>query len=644
MSIATKLETVTQSCKNIRETLNAQNSKLGDGSIITLGDEIRNCPKMAIVYKEGNEPVKSKIVFGDSQGNLPSMSALNNNVPHTIVSAIIPKCNASPSFSQQKYLERLYFEDGTTSIGFCEGCTSLKKVYLPEGITTLMHTVFKNCVSIQDMYLPTTLTSIAIQGTNVMNIHIKDIIKYAEMVPASGYIFANDTPHKLFLNDEELTDIIIPSTTTRIGRAAFNYMQDITSISIENPNIIIDHTAFANCSKLHNLTIPSGVTFNTVDQQGAYNVFNNAGDGTGTLKVLSNQELKFRQSHYPGNWRHMYFAGNVIDNTVSFCTHLNFESLRIQGNLTTCSYGISYNYNYGPSQMRFVEIMGTLTSSDGYGLWRSDSSMYLYDGCILHLGYNGIATSPTLAGASFSRLHKIYVGDGSSQEHDNAILQQYLADDDWVQYSDKLDIWYNYHGYYRTSDFEPLNYVATDSSAYTDTGISGDNNNLKIKIQFSVDTRTSWKGWVGNHNNNTNRSWRIRWSDANGKLCANVNSKSDASGNNIIEGLTLSDIHTIELTRSSCKLDSNTTSITNTETGNANTNNILLGIDSTSDAPADLGLKIYSFSIYNGNTLVCDYIPCLRKSDDAVGFWDHVTQTFKQSITESPFVAGPSIN
>jgi hypothetical protein len=69
----------------------------------------------------------------------------------------------------------------------------------------------------------------------------------------------------------------------------------------------------------------------------------------------------------------------------------------------------------------------------------------LADGFIWHFAKtDGIACSATLAAASYSRVGKIYVGDGSSQSADQTVLDMYLADSDWSAYSSKLDTWYNY--------------------------------------------------------------------------------------------------------------------------------------------------------------------------------------------------------
>lgn len=53
--------------------------------------------------------------------------------------------------------------------------------------------------------------------------------------------------------------------------------------------------------------------------------------------------------------------------------------------------------------------------------------------------------------------------------------------------------------------------------------------------------------------------------------------------------------------------------------------------------------RIYSFSIYNGSTLVRDFIPCYRKSDNVAGMFETVTQSFfTNSGTGSFSVGGPA--
>jgi hypothetical protein len=54
--------------------------------------------------------------------------------------------------------------------------------------------------------------------------------------------------------------------------------------------------------------------------------------------------------------------------------------------------------------------------------------------------------------------------------------------------------------------------------------------------------------------------------------------------------------------------------------------------------------KIYRCKIYWKNTLVRDFIPAKRKSDNAICMYDRVTQTFYTNAGTGTFTAGPEIN
>ena len=57
----------------------------------------------------------------------------------------------------------------------------------------------------------------------------------------------------------EIESIVIPSGVTSIGKAAFQYLDKLKSVSISNTVISIDGYAFYGCDKLENIVIPSNV-------------------------------------------------------------------------------------------------------------------------------------------------------------------------------------------------------------------------------------------------------------------------------------------------------------------------------------------------------------------------------------------------
>lgn len=98
---------------------------------------------------------------------------------------------------------------------------------------------------------------------------------------------------------------------------------------------------------------------------------------------------------------------------------------------------------------KLIEILGQFVDANSQGASICLSAR-VPSGAIVHLGYNGVAATPAQVNASQANLSKVYVGDGSSQAADEAVLALYLADSNWSQYSSKLDIWYNYNGDYKT--------------------------------------------------------------------------------------------------------------------------------------------------------------------------------------------------
>lgn len=54
--------------------------------------------------------------------------------------------------------------------------------------------------------------------------------------------------------------------------------------------------------------------------------------------------------------------------------------------------------------------------------------------------------------------------------------------------------------------------------------------------------------------------------------------------------------------------------------------------------------RLYSCKIYNNNTLIRDFIPVKRVSDNKCGLWDKVTKAFYPNAGTGTFTAGPAVN
>ena len=107
-------------------------------------------------------------------------------------------------------------------------------------------------------YLPPELCS----GMNKLSaVHISDIaawcrINFENSKTANPLYYA----HHLYLNNEEIINLVIPEGVTEISNRAFAGYSAMKTVSIPSTVVRIGHTAFDGCTGLTSVVIPDGVT------------------------------------------------------------------------------------------------------------------------------------------------------------------------------------------------------------------------------------------------------------------------------------------------------------------------------------------------------------------------------------------------
>ena len=71
---------------------------------------------------------------------------------------------------------------------------------------------------------------------------------------------ANSEVAKDIINNEEIKDLVVPTTVDSIHAFAFDGCSSLTSVTIGNSVTSIEDWAFGNCSGLTSITIPNSVT------------------------------------------------------------------------------------------------------------------------------------------------------------------------------------------------------------------------------------------------------------------------------------------------------------------------------------------------------------------------------------------------
>lgn len=177
-------------------------------------------------------------------------------------------------------------KQGTLAIAECafEDCR-ISSITIPGSVVSIGEWAFNRC-SLTSVSIPNSVTSIEASafeqsgltsvtfGSGVKSIgdrafyncnrltavHITDLAAWCNISFGKNGSQPLFYAHHLYLNGEEIKDLVIPDGVTSIRYQTFDSCSGLTSVSIPNSVTSIGESAFWSCSGLTSITIPNSVT------------------------------------------------------------------------------------------------------------------------------------------------------------------------------------------------------------------------------------------------------------------------------------------------------------------------------------------------------------------------------------------------
>ncbi|MBR3002514.1 MAG: BspA family leucine-rich repeat surface protein, partial [Clostridia bacterium] len=324
-------------------------------------------------------------------------------------------------------------------------------------------------------------------------------------------------------------------------------------------------------------------------------------------------------------------------------------------NLTTGAIETSTTYpdsHYTDFIRLKAGVTYTLSGQGDYGTTNLRWRIYNLDGTYRNGGDNG--GSYTLASDGYLRL--LYFASSTEEQRNNSTLtvepnetvtipqgstgnREYTAN--WLEAKTTFNFYYN--GGALPSEYQEVEYIESTKAGaqYFDTEVPGNNNNLGFEIQYSLGSiPTTWSTIFGSYTNEATNATRLLLNGGADRTYYNINSKAGGGSYSVAINKTINTIYTESIKPSSETTFTFTSNAYSGEqtpvkriNGNEQNNTIKL-FSSAQD------LKVYYFKIYDGDTLIRYYVPCIHEENNTIvaGMYDKVTGEFKKSARATGFL------
>ena len=157
-----------------------------------------------------------------------------------------------PWYNIRSSIKKVLVEQGVTTIGKSAfyDCGYLASITIPDSVTEIGDGAFYWCYNLESITIPDSITTIGNFAFWCCD-RLTSVTLGGNVTTIGNYAF---------YGCKSLTSITIPDSVTEIGDGAFYWCESLTSITIPNNVTTIGEEAFSYCLSLKSVTIPDSVT------------------------------------------------------------------------------------------------------------------------------------------------------------------------------------------------------------------------------------------------------------------------------------------------------------------------------------------------------------------------------------------------
>lgn len=140
------------------------------------------------------------------------------------------------------------------------GCRALSSVVIPEGVTTIGSSAFWGCRGMKSVTFPVSIVEIGNEAFDYCDdldiINISSLEAWCKIKFYDEPLYDN---RRLFLNNEEIVNLVLPDGTKTVPRYAFRGCSSFVSVTLPEGLIKIDEYGFDACSNITTVSLPSSL-------------------------------------------------------------------------------------------------------------------------------------------------------------------------------------------------------------------------------------------------------------------------------------------------------------------------------------------------------------------------------------------------